>query len=240
MANIRILSVEDDPIYAETIRMVVEQAGYELVGQFSNSQEALLAIKAIAPDLLLLDIHIDGPFDGIQLAEKAASIPTIFVTSLRDKEVFERAKNTRPCAFILKPFDSLMLQNTIELAISQHAGEQSPAWNERDLVVPDSFFVKEKNALIKLPMGNIHFIEAEDKFCTLHTAQRKYVVRISLHDILTKLPSNFVRVHRSIVVDAGKILKMDLTTNEIHLEKVTLPVGSTYKESLLSGLAKIG
>src|SRR5258708_36616224 len=123
MASIRILAVEDDPIYSETIRMIVEQSGYELAGQFANGEEALLAIKAIKPDLLLLDIHIEGALNGIQLAEKIGDgIPTMFITSLREREIFEKAKTTKPIAFILKPFDSLMLQNTIDLAVSQFDG----------------------------------------------------------------------------------------------------------------------
>ena len=241
MANIRILSVEDDPIYSETIRMIIEQAGYELAGQFANGEEALLAIKAIKPDLLLLDIRIEGALNGIQLAEKIGEgIPTIFVTSLREKEIFDKAKGTKPIAFILKPFDNLMLQNTIELAVSQLAGEERGMLNKKDIVVKDSFFIKERNSLVKVPMSSIHYIEAEDKYCTLYTAEKKFVLRISLQEILSKLPENFIRTHRSIVVDASKIQRLNLDTHELLLGSMTLPIGATYKESLLSRLRKIG
>jgi DNA-binding LytR/AlgR family response regulator len=241
MANIRILAVEDDPIYSETIRMIVEQTGYELVGQYSNGEEALLAIKSIKPDLLLLDIHIEGALNGIQLAEKVGDgIPTIFITSLREKEIFEKAKSTKPVAFILKPFDSLMLQNTIELAVSQFAGEVKGAWSEKDLVAKDSFFIKEKNNLVKVPMSFIHYVEAEDKYCTLYTDEKKFVVRISLQEILSKLPENFIRTHRSIVVDANKIQSLNLDNHELQLGNRTLPIGITYKDSLLARIRKIG
>lgn len=240
MAKIRILSVEDDPIYAETIQMIVEQAGYELVGQFSNGEEALVAIKAVKPDLLLLDIHIEGALNGIQLAEKVDSdLPIIFITSLREREVFEKAKGSKPVAFILKPFDSLMLQNTIDLAISRFAGEERPVIMEKDLVVKDSFFVKEKNWLVKVSMSSIDYIEAEDKYCTLHTRDRKHVIRISLQEILSKLPDNFVRTHRSMAVDATKIQSLNLDTYELQVGSITLPIGATYKDSLLSRLRKI-
>ena len=241
MANIRILSVEDDPIYAETIRMIVEQSGYDLVGQFANGEEALLAIKAIKPDLLLLDIRIEGSMNGIQLAEKVGEgIPAIFITSLREKEIFDKAKGTKPVAFILKPFDSLMLQNTIELAVSQLAGEERAVLNEKDLIVKDSFFIKEKNSLIKVPMSSIDYIEAEDKYCTLYTDQKKFVLRISLNELLANLPDNFIRTHRSIIVDATKIQSLNLETHELILKKKTLPIGATYKELLISRLKRIG
>jgi DNA-binding LytR/AlgR family response regulator len=241
MANIRIVSVEDDPIYSETIQMIVEQAGYELAGQFSNGEEALLAIKAIKPDLLLLDIHIQGSLTGIELAERVAShISVIFITSLREREVFEKAKGTRPVAFVLKPFDSLMLQNTIDLAISQAAGEAKNVMAERDVIVKDSFFIKDKNSLVKVPITSIAYIEAEDKYCTLCTNDKKFVVRISLNDLLTKLPEHFIRTHRSVVVDATKISQLNLDRQELHLGAVVLPIGSTYKEALLSRITKIG
>jgi DNA-binding LytR/AlgR family response regulator len=240
MAKIRIVSVEDDPIYAETIQMIVEQAGYELVGQFSNGEEALVAIKAVNPDLLLLDIHIEGALNGIQLAEKVDSdLPIIFITSLREREVFEKAKGSKPVAFILKPFDELTLQNTIALAVSQLAGEEKNVWREKDLVVKDSFFLKEGNSLVKVPMSLIDYIQAEDKYCTLYTKERKYVLRISLHDILAKLPENFIRIHRSIAVDANKIQRMNLDSHELHLQNVVLPIGTTYKEALLARIIKL-
>ena len=241
MANIRIVSVEDDPIYAETIQMIVEQAGYELVGQYSNGEEALLAIKAIKPDLLLLDIHVEGALSGIEIAERVShETSVIFITSLREREIFERAKSTRPVAFILKPFDSLMLQNTIDLAISQFAGETKNVLAERDVIVKDSFFIKEKNSLVKVPIHSINYIEAEDKYCTLCTSDKKFVVRISLNELLTKLPDHFVRTHRSVVVDATKINQLNLDRQELQLGNVVLPIGSTFKESLIARLKKLG
>lgn len=241
MANIRIVSVEDDPIYAETIQMIVEQAGYELVGQYSNGEEALLAIKAIKPDLLLLDIHVEGALSGIEIAERVShETLIIFITSLREREIFERAKGTRPVAFILKPFDRLMLQNTIDLAISQFAGETKNVMSERDVIVKDSFFIKEKNSLVKVPIHSINYIEAEDKYCTLCTNDKKFVVRISLNELLTKLPDHFVRTHRSVVVDATKINQLNLDRQELQLGNVVLPIGSTFKESLIARLKKLG
>jgi DNA-binding LytR/AlgR family response regulator len=241
MGRIKILAVEDDPIYSETIRMIVEQSGYELVGQFTNGHEALLAIKAIKPDLLLLDIHIEGDMNGIQLAERVGEeIPTIFITSLREKDVFEKAKNTKPSAYIIKPFDNLMLQNAIELAVSRVAGESKETWVEKDLIVRDSFFIKEKNSLIKVPMNTIHYVQAEDKYCTIYTHDKKFTLRVSLQEILSKLPEYFIRSHRSIVIDATKIQRLDLENNEVHLSNVTLPIGGTYKDSLLSRIRTIG
>lgn len=133
-----------------------------------------------------------------------------------------------------------MLQNTIDLAISKFAGEPKNVMTEHDVIVKDSFFIKEKNSLIKAPISSIVYIEAEDKYCTLCTSERKFVVRISLNNLLMKLPDIFVRTHRSVVLDVTKIAQINLDRQELQLGSIVLPIGTTYKDTLLMHLKKIG
>lgn len=240
MSNIRILSVEDDPIYAETIRFTVEQAGYQVIDVLADSTEALRVIESTRPDLLLLDIHISGPHNGIELANKLdPAIPIIFITSLRERSIFEQAKQTKPFAFILKPFDPLMLTNAIELAVANLAGEKKDVWKEKDVILSDSFFIKEKNVLVKVMVKDILYIKAEDKYCILHTPQKKYIIRISLKDLLAKIPSNYLQVHRSYVVDSLRISQIILEDFMLYIEGEPVPIGMSYKDQVLSQIKKL-
>ena len=240
MSNIRILSVEDDPIYAETIRFTVEQAGYQIIDVLADGRDALRIIESTKPDLLLLDIQISGPYNGIELAGKLdQTIPVIFITSLRERAIFEQAKKTRPLAFILKPFDPLMLTNTIELAVADLAGEKKDVWKEKDVMLSDSFFIKEKNVLVKVMVRDILYIKSEDKYCILHTQKRKYVIRISLKDLLAKVPSNFMQVHRSYVVDTHRISQIILEDFMLYIEGEPVPIGMSYKDQVLSQIKKL-
>lgn len=240
MSTIRILAVEDDPIYAQTIRLTVEQAGYQIIDVIANGEEALVEIERTRPDLLLLDIKIAGRYNGLELAEKINDdIPIIFITSLRERAIFEKAKEVQPIAFLVKPFDMLMLSNTMELAISAMAGEQKDVWNDQDIVLKDSFFIKEKRALIKVSIKDALFIMVEDKYCVLHTHKRKYVIRISMNKLQDKLPSYFVRVHRSYIVDISRINKIILEDYMLYIEDHPVPIGMSYKDELFSKLEKL-
>ena len=119
-STIKILAVEDDPIYAESLSLVVKELGYEFVGVVDNAVAALQLLDETVPDLILMDIEINDKISGIELAARITSshrIPIIFVTAFKDKEVFNQAKLTSPKAYIVKPYDPASLQSAIELAI---------------------------------------------------------------------------------------------------------------------------
>lgn len=240
MAKIRILAVEDDTIYGETIRMTVEEAGYEMVDVLESGQDALLVIKSTKPDLVLMDINIPGPLNGIELAEKLGStVPIIFLTSLREKEVFDKAKEVQPFAYMLKPFDPLMLKNTMELAIARVAGEKKDVWSERDIILKDSLFIKDKQVLMKVLISEISHIEADDKYCVIHTQDKRFTIRIALKDLLQKLPPTFIRVHRSFVIDYTRISKIEIKDFLVYIDETAVPIGVSYMDPLVSQLKKI-
>ena len=86
----RIIAVEDEPIFANTIKRIVEDdLGYELVGMTDNSEEMLRFFVSMKPDLALMDIHINGSMNGIEVAKKIStsefSVPIIFITSYAER-----------------------------------------------------------------------------------------------------------------------------------------------------------
>jgi len=121
---IKLFIVEDDMIIAANISLQLSNLGYEVTGIVSRREEAILQIEENQPDIVLLDIHLKGALDGIATAhemQKNAGIPIIYLTANADEATFNRAKATRPYAFISKPFKKLDLQRAIELTISRMA-----------------------------------------------------------------------------------------------------------------------
>src|SRR5690606_35014453 len=113
MSLIRILAIEDDPIYAESLRLVLEELGYLLIEVTDDIHEFFRLIKATLPDILLIDIDLGLEMDGIQLAEKVnqeVEIPFLFVTSYKDSQTVLRAKDVLPAAYITKPYEPASLQ----------------------------------------------------------------------------------------------------------------------------------
>lgn len=116
----KILVVEDDSIIALTIQGRLKQFGYEVVGRASTGEDALKKVKDLQPDLVLMDIHIKGPMDGIQTAERVYgfyNIPVVYLTAYSDEKTLERAQKTSPFGYVVKPFNDETLRTTIKMAL---------------------------------------------------------------------------------------------------------------------------
>lgn len=243
MPPFKILIVEDEPLYASNLEMLVEQLGYVCAGVADNAGDALQKVGQHAPDLILMDINIAGQTDGITLAEqinRQAPVPVIFITSLRDDHTYERAKAIRPYAFVGKPFNEIDLQRTIELAVSRLLETEVEApektWPQ-DLVFKDCFFIKVRQQLVKVPFGEILFIEVDKHYCTLTTADKSYVVRMSMNELLQRLPVNqFLRTHRSYLVNAEKIDSFDLADSVVFVAGHSIALSRRYKNLVLEQL----
>ncbi|HSH03450.1 MAG TPA: PAS domain S-box protein [Anaerolineae bacterium] len=122
-----ILVVEDDPIVAEQLEEWLDALGYKVVAVVDNGQKALTAIQKQQPNLIMMDIKIRGALDGINTAKKVREnwfIPVIYLTGYTDEQTLQRAKETNPAAYLVKPFSLRILQSTIEIALHTHATEQ--------------------------------------------------------------------------------------------------------------------
>jgi CheY-like chemotaxis protein len=119
MSNGCILIVEDDDIIARVTDWRLKNLGYTVCGRASTCAEAMDLVLIHKPDLVLMDINIEGELDGIDTAvkiKKEFNIPIIYVTSHSDGPTLERAKETKPDGFILKPFEDADLRVAIKLA----------------------------------------------------------------------------------------------------------------------------
>lgn len=122
MINKSILLVEDDDIIARVAEWRLNTLGYTVCGRATTSAEAMDLVMNQKPDLVLMDININGDIDGIETAKmikQGFNIPVVFVTSHSDGETLERAKATNPDGYIMKPFDDKDLRVAIELAIKR-------------------------------------------------------------------------------------------------------------------------
>ena len=134
MSQIRILIVEDEIIVATDIRMTLLSLGYDVLDIAASGEEAIQKAQELRPDLVLMDIHLQGAIDGVQAAEVIAanfSIPLLYLTAYADPGTLERAKLTEPMGYILKPFEERELYTTIEIALYKHQMEKQLRENHR-------------------------------------------------------------------------------------------------------------
>jgi len=123
----RILIVEDEPIVRLHLKSCLEQLGYLVLPPVSSCKDALQLIKKDPPSLVLMDIVLEGKYDGIYTAEIIArefKIPIIFLTAYSDKETINRARACQPFGYIVKPFREEDLKSSIEIALFKHQQEK--------------------------------------------------------------------------------------------------------------------
>lgn len=241
----RILVAEDNILFANTIEMVIDDLGYELIGIANNATDLLRLNLATEPDLLLLDVQLIGNKDGIDIAtqimESARPVPIIFMTAFKDKETFQRAKATNPFAYLIKPFDSVLLQRTIELAFHKYEqgtldDEPFIAW-EKDILIKDAIFVKVEQRLEKVLISEITHIDVLTKFTHIYTPANDYMLRMSLKDLYAKLPASvFIQINRHTLVNSFYISSIDLQENSMKVLEKTLHISRKYKDYILERL----
>ncbi len=123
----KVLIVEDEAIVASDIERRLRKAGYVVPAIAASGEQALKRIEQTSPDLVLMDINLQGPTDGIQVASEVRDryqLPVIFLTAYADKATLDRAKATEPFGYLAKPIGHVNLANAIEVALYKHRVEQ--------------------------------------------------------------------------------------------------------------------
>ncbi len=122
MADVKILLVEDESIEAMDIKRTLESFGYEVPYVASSGEDAIEKAPAILPDLILMDIILDGEIDGIQVANEIEKldIPVIYLTAHTEESTVQKAKLTDPYGYIIKPYEQKDLKIAIDIAIYKH------------------------------------------------------------------------------------------------------------------------
>lgn len=145
-----ILIVEDEIITAMDLSKELEDLGYQVVDIVTNGKEAIEKAAMLHPDLLLMDIMLDGDIDGIKVAEqtKDLDIPVVFLSAYTDKNTVERVKKTFPYGYLPKPYKINELHSTIETALQQHkAGKEKIGRLEQKITTKEKELKMEKTAV---------------------------------------------------------------------------------------------
>jgi diguanylate cyclase (GGDEF)-like protein/PAS domain S-box-containing protein len=127
MRSARILVVEDERIVALDLSQRLQQLGYEFAGLAINAEQVLAVAAAVRPDLVLMDIHLDGGTDGVAAARELyekTRIPVVFLTAYADSETLARAQATLPFGYLVKPCGNAELHAAIVVALARHDAEE--------------------------------------------------------------------------------------------------------------------
>lgn len=127
MSNAQIMIVEDQGVSAKDLRSTLIQLGYSAPVVVPSGEEAIRRVEESRPDLVLMDMVLRGPIDGIETAERIRSrhdIPIIYLTANAEDHPIARANQTAPYGYIIRPFEDRDVQTAIEIALFKHDMER--------------------------------------------------------------------------------------------------------------------
>lgn len=215
--------VEDEPLIVATIETALLKQGYNVVGDAEDAQNALKNIEELKPDLVLLDIQLEGQSDGVTLAEALDEIaqPYMYLTSQTDPSTIDRVKKTNPLGYIVKPFTESSLRSNIELAWHTYKTENS-----------DFLIIKSEGKTYKLNQNNITHLKAFDNYCYIYTIRRSYLVPHTLKHITEDLNKDvFIKTHRSFWVNVSHVEAIE--KNNLVLKTEPIPLSASQKQLVI-------
>lgn len=178
--KVRVLIVEDEPLIAENIAMYLNNHDYEVAGIAYDYEEGIMKLENEKPDIVLLDINLDGKLDGIDLAKyihEKIMIPYIFLSSYSDKITLERAKKVQPSGYLVKPFHEKSLLTTLEISLNNFALHMNPMLEDLNLNkinagLSNPLSQREFEVLQLIYAGKTNQQIARDLFISLNTLKR--------------------------------------------------------------------
>jgi DNA-binding LytR/AlgR family response regulator len=243
--KIKIVIVEDEFVIAEDIRARLEEAGYEVTHTFDSAEAAFPFITNSSPDIILVDINLQGKMDGIQLVgqlQEKVNLPVAYITANSDTATYERARKTNPHAFLVKPFTTANLLAAVDLALYHFSIQTTPTLIERSVARehPDTQFLANQclfvrtNGKFKKVCGNdLLFVEAAGSYVHVQTRTDRYTLSQNLTHFQKKTPmSNLIRIHRSYMVNIDHVDSFE--DSFVFIQNHKLPLSENFKTEFLA------
>ncbi len=241
--KLRILIVEDEFITIDLLRNIVFDLGHEVSGDAMNANEALAILEMKNTDLVFLDINLKGEHDGIWLSKiinKNYGLPFLFITAYNDSKTIDRAVDSTPIGYLVKPIKQHEVYAAIALTLKSLSSsnktnaEKSNLKQEEDSIENQTHvFVKSGFNINKIPINQIVYIQSFKNYIEINQTNSKILIRKKLGDFLDSLANDsFLQVHRSYVVNKKYI--SEIKTNSIIILETEIPIGKKNKENLLN------
>jgi two-component system response regulator LytT len=214
LLDTKILIVEDEIIIADYIEELLLEEQFTNVAIANNKETALNKMTAFLPDIILMDINLQGKNEGIELAKvKNNNATIIFITVQNDLVLMNEALKSNPDAYLTKPIKRLDLLASINLAFYKKQSQ--------------IFQFKDGYDIVNLNFSDIRYFVAEGNYVNIYTLTKRFTIRQSLMGVMDKLPTDsFKQTHRSYLVNKNMIEKV--TSNTVVINGLDIPLSRTY------------
>ena len=253
MRRISALIVDDEPLGRESVReLLAGEKDIQIAGECSDGLEAIEQIHLKSPDLVFLDIQMPelNGFDVLAHLDREKLPAIVFVTAYDEFAI--RAFDVRALDYLLKPIDPERFSATLDRVresvaakdpaagkllrkqIGQLLNEVSGSRGYREIIAVRTF---KKISIVRV--SDINWIQAQGDYLYLHAGGKRHLLHESLASLEKQLdPSHFIRIHRSIIVNLGRIGEILRSAEGDYVavlpNDVKLPIGRLYRPKLLS------
>jgi two-component system LytT family response regulator len=241
--KIRTLVVDDEPVArARMLSLLQDESDIEVIGQCQSGTEAVSAIEQASPDLIFLDIQMPQ-MDGLQLARALGDrMPAVVFVTAYDEYAL-RAFEVHALDYVLKPFSAERFKAALaharqHLSKRRATGARETAPERRDRLV-----IKSSGRIYFVRTHEIDWCEAAGNYVRLHVGPLTHLVRGTMGYLESQLDSTqFVRVHRSTIVNVDRIQELRSSFNGEYIimlhDKTRLTLSRGYRDGLQSKLGK--
>ena len=231
---IKCIIVEDETLAQQVIESHLERVDrFELVAVCNNALEAEKVLSKQEVDLIFLDIQLPG-MSGLNFLRTLQNPPLVVLTTAYAEYALE-SYEFNVIDYLLKPISFERFSKTINKIVDGRLFTQ--AAKEKDGGFADHIFIKSNSKFFKVNFSEIIYIEGMKDYLKVHTAEYKLITHQTMSDMEKILsPKQFIRVHKSYIVAVPYI--RSIYGNSIEMEKVTIPIGNSYKDNVINLIAR--
>lgn len=229
MKNLKCIIADDEPIARQIIENYIQEIpNLQLIASCKNAFEVMEILNETSIDILFLDINMPK-LSGLSLLKTMHHKPNVIITTAYSEYALEGFE-LNVTDYLLKPF-------SLERFLQAVLKVKQASINNIETVLPEkeelttSIFVKSDKKIIKINFDEIQYVEAYGNYIKIFT-DKMILTPQTLNDFLEKLPANFVRIHKSYIINFNRLKLID--GNLLRLQNETkLPIGKSFKKTLL-------
>lgn len=242
--KISAIIIDDETLARELVKKYLSyHQNIEIAAECSNGFDAVKKISELKPDIIFLDIQMPK-INGFEMLELVENPPIIIFTTAYDQYAI-KAFEVNAVDYLLKPFSQDRFDEALNKAFSLLENKNLQAEKIKELVKThdkkneplERIVVKDGSEISIIPVEEIRLLEAQDDYVMIHTQQKKYLKQKTMKYFEENLnPSDFIRIHRSFIVAAKEIKKIELNEKEnyqiILADKKKLPLSKSGHSKL--------
>lgn len=226
--RLSILVVDDEPHARRHIKnLLSKDAEVEIIYECKNGKEVLNFLKNQVPSIIFLDINMPG-ISGVEVASNLKTIDSLIIFSTAYDQYALKAFELEAFDYLLKPFEEKRFYEVLNRAKTTIEKNQQAEFSTKfaslykeynNSIMPhlSEFVIREKGFEHTISVKEVHYLEANSIYVILHLENKKVLYRTAMNLLEQQLPSNFIRVHRSFIINNEYVKSVKYLNNSTYI-----------------------